>query len=118
MSVLSANDLDFGSVSVTADGTKTLNQLLGELYNQLNLSKIKRNSWLVTKEGNNNLFYHIIEKRPDGVVFARAFVYSSVSLITFNIGPGVNTVGGIEGGVSVDYSNNVFANGNTITIYY
>lgn len=47
MSRLTGSKLDFGSVEVTADGTKTWQQLLNELVNLVDSSKITQNTKLV-----------------------------------------------------------------------
>lgn len=75
---------DKGSVQVTGDGTKTYTQLLNELFDLINFSKISMNSHLVYKQADLVESFPINQMSESLLTFSGAINVNTTALIIFD----------------------------------
>lgn len=85
------NDLNKGSVSVTADGIKTYKQLLDGLYTLIDLSKVTNNSKLVVEYSNGSLIHHLMKIQGTDLFFVNDMSVSSFDIVNCRIAPSSNS---------------------------
>lgn len=110
---------DKGSVSVTANGVKTIGALLTELFALIDLTKVTKDTTLVWTTGGAEVFDHIMLKAPTSLVFTRMYVGTTWSLETFNVDHISSSLFDTANGATpVNKTSTVPANGETYSIYY
>ena len=108
-----------GSVSVTADGVKTISALLTELFGLVDLTKVTKDTTLAWTTGGVVVYDHIMLKSATAITFTRTHVGASWSMDAFTLAHVNSTLFDTANGATpVDKSSTVPAADETYTIYY
>lgn len=130
MSVLMKNDEMLAalvpseeSVSVTANGVKTLSTLLDELFSLVDMSRIGRNTKIVFPDtATVNTIFNIAQYTESEIVFTTSFAWATVNestLRTFQVKSSNSQYYWAKvNGTIGNGSSNVIGNGLIITLYY
>ena len=117
MAELKKKVLDFGSVSVTANGVKTNGQLLNELYALIDMSKLTGQSYL-TNDGRNHAPF-ISYNTQNEIFFATAGIYDgSPNISQYTLRNSGSTYEHIYSNTNHSYTNEIASNGVVIAIHY
>ena len=111
------------SVSVTADGVKSLSTLLDDLFALIDMTKVGRNAQLVFPDSASiNTIFHIVQYTDSVILLSTAVAWTSASesaIRTFFMQSSGSKYyfAKINGSVG-DGSSGAIANGLTLTFYY
>ena len=111
------------SVSVTANGVKTLSTLLDELFALVDMSKVGRHTQLIFPDtATINTVFSIMQFTSSDIVLTASYAWASASdsvLRTFNMkNSGSQYYWARTNGTIGNGSSNVVDNGLIITLYY
>lgn len=118
------NELNKGSVSVTADGVKTWSQMFDSLWALIDFTKLSPNSLLTTGLSPNYACYQVSILSVSEVEFSNTRATTQLSqVLSIQIkesGSTFYTVNSMVGGATTlaDNSPVVVGNGNVFTLYY
>lgn len=108
-----------GSVSVTADGSKTYSQLFDELYALIDQTKITVNSTIKFVEAARTRFYQIAEIATSAITLTASFTDSNYPYtFTINCKSASSTLYSYYSGTAHDDSSSVAASGVKLEFVY
>lgn len=118
-----SSGVDSGSVSVTADGVKTLSTLLDELFALVDMSKVGPYTKLMFPDtAAIHTIFSVIQFTSSDIVLTASYAWASASdsvLRTFNMkSSGSQYYWSRTNGTVGNGSSNVVDNGLIITLYY
>lgn len=106
-------------VSVTADGVKTVAQLLNDLYTALDLTKLNLDSKFIRITSTATVSYHIVEYTNSTAYFSYDVVTADHwQILTFILKNNDSAYRQVYDGSKLDKSSEVPANGTIFRIYY
>lgn len=115
------SDLNKGSVSVTADGVKTVKQLLNELYALVNLSKVTKDSKIVVEYSTGSLVYHLMKIQESDLFYLHNMSTSAFDIVNLRLATGSNSGTYTVSGTTPTFGNSdsyVWTNGTKYELFY
>lgn len=113
--------LNKGSVSVIADGVKTVKQLLDELYALVDLSKITNSSKIVAEYTGGTLVYHLMKIQGTDLFYLHDMSTSAFDIVNLKLAASSNSATYTVSGTSPTFGNTdsyVWASGTKFELFY